>query len=103
MHCQQYFNVIHESTKTGVEPWSYGIRCHDTVSCAQSLHYIPMTKLDNVMMIVKSFLNDPFPASFLQTVNSKYMFINSCRWYVSNLGPVVSEATALSTVPQPLP
>ena len=27
----------------------------------------------------------------------------SCRWLDSNPGPLVSEATALSTVPQPLP
>ena len=34
------------------------------------------------------------------TVN---MFNKSCRWMDSNPGPLVSEATTLSTVPQPLP
>ena len=55
------------------------------------------------------FLNGPFPASFslfpsfLQTVNSKYMFIKSCRLLDLNPGPLVLEATALPTASQPLP
>ena len=54
------------------------------------------------------FLNGPFPASFslflsfLQTVNSKKMFNKSCQWLDSNLGPLILEATALPTAPQPL-
>ena len=53
------------------------------------------------------FLNGPFTAyfslfsSFLQTVNNEYVQ-KSCRWLDSNPGPLVSEATALSTLPQPL-
>ena len=31
------------------------------------------------------------------------MFNKSCRWLDSNLGPLVLEATALPTAPQPLP
>ena len=31
------------------------------------------------------------------------MFNKSCQWLDSNLGPLISEATALSTVPQSLP
>ena len=42
-------------------------------------------------------------SSFLQTVNRKHMFNKSCRWLDSNPGPLVSEATALPTAPQPLP
>ena len=55
------------------------------------------------------FLNGPFPApftlfsSFLQTVNRKYWFNKSCWWLDSNGGPLVTEATALPTEPQPLP
>ena len=42
-----------------------------------------------------------FRLSYKQlTVN---MFYKSCQWLVSNLGPLVSKATTLSTVPQPLP
>ena len=55
--------------------------------------------------------NWPFPASFFfissfqYTVDSKQMFnINKfCQWLDSNRGPLVSEATALPTEPQPLP
>ena len=50
------------------------------------------------------------PASFLflfvfTTVNSKYVnfILKSCRWLDSNLGPLASEATVLTTEPQPLP
>ena len=42
-------------------------------------------------------------SSFLQTVNMKYWFNKSCRWLDSNPGPLISEATALPTAPQPLP
>ena len=41
--------------------------------------------------------------SFLQTINSKKMFNKSCQWLDLNPGPLVSEATALPTAPQPLP
>ena len=53
--------------------------------------------------------NCPFPDSFsyfcffsvqLTVHNVQYKF---CRWLDSNLGPLVSEATALPTEPQPLP
>ena len=55
--------------------------------------------------------NGPFLASFLfssfqYTVDTKQMFnnyINFCRWLDLNCGPLVSEATALPTEPQPLP
>ena len=43
---------------------------------------------------------------FQYTVDSKQMFnikINFCQWLDSNHGPLVSEATALPTEPQPLP
>ena len=52
--------------------------------------------------------NVPFPTSFslflsfLITIPRKYGFNKSCRWLDSNRGPLVSEATALSTEPQPL-
>ena len=58
------------------------------------------------------FLNGPFPASFSlflsfqYTVDSKQMFninINFCRWLDSNRRPLVSDATALPTEPQPQP
>ena len=43
-------------------------------------------------------------SSFQYTVDRKQMFnINFCRWLDSNRGPLVSEATALPTEPQPLP
>ena len=51
------------------------------------------------------FLNGPFPASFSlfssfqYTVDSKQMFNNFCRWLDWNLGPLVSEVTALPTEP----
>ena len=52
----------------------------------------------------------PFPASYLyiyfrlfDIVDSKQMFNKICRWLDSNHGPLVSEATALPTEPQPLP
>ena len=37
------------------------------------------------------------------TVESKQMFNKFCQWLVSNLRPLVFEATALPTEPQPLP
>ena len=43
---------------------------------------------------------------FQYTVDSKQMFninVNFCRWLDSICGPLVSEATALPTEPQPLP
>ena len=43
-----------------------------------------------------------FRLSFLQTVKSKYVQY-SCRGLDSNPGPLVSEANALPTAPQPLP
>ena len=36
------------------------------------------------------------------TVDSKQMFNKFCRWLDSNRGPLVLEATALPTEPQPL-
>ena len=36
-------------------------------------------------------------------VDSKQMFNKFCQWLDSNRGPLVSEATALPTEPQPLP
>ena len=51
------------------------------------------------------FLNWAFPGLFFlysrlfNTVDGTYKF---CRWLDSNRGPLVSEATALPTVPQPL-
>ena len=45
-------------------------------------------------------------SSFQYTVDRKQMFniwINFCRWLDLNLGPLVLEATALPTDPQPLP
>ena len=37
------------------------------------------------------------------TVDSKQMFNKFCQWLDLNRGPLVSEATALPTEPQPLP
>ena len=65
--------------------------------------------LEKVKMHLTIFLNEPFPASFslfssfLQTFNSKRLLNKSYWWLDSNPGFLVSEATALSTVPQPLP
>ena len=42
-------------------------------------------------------------SSFPQTVNRKYWFNKSCRWLDSNCRPLVSEATAQPTEPQPVP
>ena len=51
----------------------------------------------------------PFPASFslnfgpFNKVKSKYDYLKFCRWLDLNCRPLVSEATALPTEPQPLP
>ena len=50
----------------------------------------------------------PFQASFFlyfvfSTVNRKYVHCKILRWLDSNRGPLVLEATALPTEPQPLP
>ena len=62
------------------------------------------------IFIAQFFLkNGPFSTSFslylsfLRTVYSKNVFNNSCRWLDLNSGPLVLEATVLSTVPQLLP
>ena len=52
--------------------------------------------------------NGPFPASFSLFLSLQYscgiqMFNKFCRWLDSNRGPMVLEATALQTEPQPLP
>ena len=51
--------------------------------------------------------NGPYPASFLYfcLFNTQLFNINvkPCRWLDLNCGPLVSEATALPTDPQPLP
>ena len=53
-------------------------------------------------------LNGPFPASFsFICLFYQQLIVNifnkSCRWLDSNPGPLVWEAIALSSVPQPLP
>ena len=37
------------------------------------------------------------------TVNRSFMFNKNCQWRDSNPGRLVTEATGLPTVPQPLP
>ena len=54
------------------------------------------------------FLKEPFPASIffifvfsIQSIVNKFQY-KFCRWLDLNRGPLVSEATALPTEPQPL-
>ena len=52
------------------------------------------------------YLNGPFAASFLlfsSFLQTVHMFNKICRWLDSNPGPQASEATALTSAPQPLP
>ena len=56
----------------------------------------------------KLFLTGPFPASFSFFVFSIQLTVNNvqykfCGWQNLNRGPLMSEATALPTEPQPLP
>ena len=71
-------------------------------------HDNPISNPTEAYIFIVFFKNGPFAASFLfssflQTVNSKWMFNKSCRWLDSNQGPLVLEATALPTAPQSLP
>ena len=70
---------------------------------------VKMTIAQTTLVFLK---NGPFPSSFSlflsfqYTVDSKQIFnkyIYFCQWLDSNRGPLVLEATALPTEPQPLP
>ena len=56
---------------------------------------------------LKWAISGPFFSIFVYsiqvTVDNKQMFNKSCRWLDSNPGPLILQATALPTVPQPLP
>ena len=94
--------------------WSHWIPILIKFSEIESSRFItftsPTDRRGRPLVFQMFFKNGPFPASFsffflsfLHTVNSKQMFNKSCRWLDSNPGPLVLEATALPTAPQPLP
>ena len=49
------------------------------------------------------FLNGSFPDSFFSLSAFQQIFYKHCCWLDSNAEPLVMKATALPTVPQPLP
>ena len=69
---------------------------------------LSFTKVSFVRSFTCSFSNGPFPTVFYILVFSIQSTVSKCslkvfRWLDSNLGPLLSKATALPTEPQPLP
>ena len=69
---------------------------------------VRLHSLSNSLQSISFLINGPIPASFFFIfVFSVQLIVKSwlkfCRWLDSNSGPLVLEATALPTEPQPLP